>query len=107
MKENYRKSIIYSNTQKAGILEKTRKGYRFTYEKSFIKNNVPISISLPLRKEPYESRELFPFFQGLLPEGWYLELVSSKLKVDKNDDFGLLLSTCKETIGAISIEEIL
>ncbi len=107
MQKNYRKAIVYSNKQKAGILEETAKGYEFMYEKEFIEGKVPISLSLPLREDPYESNELFPFFQGLLPEGWYLEMVSSTLKIDKNDDYGLLLSTCKETIGAISVEEIL
>ncbi|MCK5398818.1 HipA N-terminal domain-containing protein [bacterium] len=88
-------------------MEETEGGYKFTYEKEFIQENVPISISLPLRKAPYEDDELFPFFQGLLPEGWYLEVVSSTLKIDKDDDFGILLSTCRETIGSISVEELL
>ncbi|MCK5598547.1 HipA N-terminal domain-containing protein [bacterium] len=107
MRSDFRKAVIYSNEQKAGILEETEGGYKFTYEKEFIQENVPISISLPLRKAPYEDDELFPFFQGLLPEGWYLEVVSSTLKIDKDDDFGILLSTCRETIGSISVEELL
>ena len=107
MEKNYRKAIVYSNRQRAGILEETAEGYMFTYENEFIEKKVPISVSLPLREEPYENNELFPFFQGLLPEGWYLEMVSSTLKIDKDDDYGLLLSTCIETIGTISIEEIL
>lgn len=104
---NYRKAIVYSNNQKACVLEETAKGYKFTYEDDFIKKNVPISVTLPLRSEPYESEDLFPFFQGLLPEGWYLEIVASTLKIDKEDDYGILLATCKETIGAISIKEII
>ena len=60
-----------------------------------LKKNVPISVTLPLRNEPYESEDLFPFFQGLLPEGWYLEIVASTLKIDKEDDYGILLATCK------------
>ena len=106
MAKNYRKAIVYSNNKKAGILEETESGYKFTYDKNFIKKNVPISISLPLQTKPYESNQLLPFFQGLLPEGWYLEIVASTLKIDKEDDYGILLATCKETIGAISIEEI-
>ena len=106
MKKNYRKAIVFSNRQKAGILEETERGYKFTYDKDFIDKQVPISISLPLQEEPYESEELFPFFQGLLPEGWYLDIVASTLKIDKEDDYGILLATCKETIGAISIKEI-
>ena len=106
MTGSYRKAIVYSNDIKAGILEETESGYRFTYDKDFITQNVPISLSLPLRDEPYESKDLFPFFQGLIPEGWYLDIVSSTLKIDRDDDYGILLATCKETIGAITIEEL-
>jgi serine/threonine-protein kinase HipA len=42
---------------------------------------------------------------GLLPEGWYLDLASKKLKIDKDDKFGLLLATCKDTVGAVSIRQ--
>ncbi len=106
MTDNYRKAIVYSGGIKAGILEETETGYRFTYDEDFIGHNVPVSLSLPLRKEPYESKDLFPFFQGLIPEGWYLDIVSSTLKIDRDDDYGILLATCKETIGAISVEEL-
>jgi len=102
----YRKAKVLFKNELAGIIEETENGYRFTYNGVFSKKNVPISVSLPLRAEPYESKKLFSFFEGLLPEGWYKDLVSSKLKIDKNDHFGLLLATCQETIGAVSIEVI-
>ena len=107
MEKNNRKAIIYFYNHKAGILEETEKGYKFTYAKEFIDRKVPISLSLPLREEPYENEQLFPFFMGLLPEGWYLEMVAATLKIDKDDAFGILIRTSKETIGTISIEEIL
>jgi serine/threonine-protein kinase HipA len=50
-------------------------------------------LGLPLRHEPYESPAFFPFFEGMLPEGWYLDIVSKTLKVDPEDRFGLLLAT--------------
>lgn len=106
MSDSYRKAIVYSNGRKAGILEETETGCRFTYDKHFMDQNVPISVSLPLQETPYESGELFPFFQGLLPEGWYLDIVASTLKIDRDDDFGILLAACGETVGAVSIEEI-
>ena len=103
----YRKAKILFKNEPAGIIEETENGYRFSYNAEFIKNRIPISISLPLRAEPYESKTLFSFFEGLLPEGWYMDLVSSKLKIDKNDHFGLLLATCRDTIGAVSIEDLI
>lgn len=106
MKDKLRKAVVYSNGRKAGILEETGTGYKFTYDKDFIQGNVPISVSLLLKEEAYESERLFPFFQGLLPEGWYLDIVASTLKIDKEDDYGILLAACKETIGAVTIEKI-
>ena len=64
-----------------------------------------ISLTIPLRKEPYISKTLFSFFDGLIPEGWLLNVVSRNWKIDINDRFGLLLVSCKDTIGNVSIEE--
>lgn len=102
----YRKAIVYFKDIEAGVLEEYEKGFRFTYKEDFKKKRIPISLSLPLLDSPHESSELFPFFVGLLPEGWYLDIVLTALKIDKNDPFGLLLSTCAETAGAVSIKEI-
>lgn len=101
-----RKAVVKFKNDIAGVLEETNNGFKFTYEKSFLENNSPISLSLPLSENSYESEHLFSFFSGLLPEGWYLDIVCKTLKIDENDVFGLLLATCKDTIGAVSIEEI-
>ncbi len=61
---------------------------------------------MPLQEEPYISEGLHPFFENLLPEGWYLEIVSKKLKISKEDAFGLLLGTCSDCIGAVEIERL-
>jgi serine/threonine-protein kinase HipA len=102
----YRKALVYFKDIEAGVLEEYENGFRFTYKEDFKKKRIPISLSLPLLDSPHESSELFPFFVGLLPEGWYLDIVLTALKIDKNDPFGLLLSTCAETAGAVSIKEI-
>jgi serine/threonine-protein kinase HipA len=101
-----RKAIVRFKDEVAGILEETNTGFRFTYDKDFLKKNIGISLSLPPVEEPYESNDLFSFFTGLLPEGWYLDIVSKTLKIDEEDVFGILLATCKDTIGAVSIERI-
>jgi serine/threonine-protein kinase HipA len=61
---------------------------------------------MPLREEPYISEGLHPFFEGLLPEGWYLGIVLAKLKLPRSDAFGLLLGTCSDCIGAAEIEPL-
>ena len=102
----FRKALVLFKNQEAGILEEIEKGYRFTYKDSFIKSYHSISVSLPKEQIIFEDGALFPFFLGLLPEGWYLELVSKIMKIDKDNKFELLLATCEDTIGAVTIKEI-
>jgi len=103
---NHRKAIAMFKDREAGILEETEKGFKFTYNESFIKNGASISVSMPITKKIHESSKLFPFFEGMLPEGWYLDIVTKKLKIDKNDAFGLLIATSNSTIGAVWIKNI-
>ncbi|MGO8750354.1 MAG: HipA N-terminal domain-containing protein [Thermoguttaceae bacterium] len=67
---------------------------------------LPVSLTLPLRGEPYVSEGLHPFFENLLPEGWLLEVTTKKLKISKADAFGLLLATCGDCVGAVEIEPV-
>jgi HipA-like protein len=88
-----------------GFVEETAQGMRFCYSAQWLAraDAVPISLTLPLREEPYESRGLHPFFDNLLPEGWLLELSTAKLKIPKDDAFGLLLATCADCAGAVEL----
>ena len=104
---SYRKADIYVHESKAGILEETDTGYRFEYDSSYLtqKNAEPISLTLPLQDEPYQSHVLFPFFDGLIPEGWLLDVVEETWKVNPKDRMGLLLVSCRDTIGHVSVRE--
>jgi serine/threonine-protein kinase HipA len=98
--------VFYQDTL-AGYLAETPQGYLFQYAAAFLNRHTPISLSLPLQKDPFISPELFPFFRGLLPEGWYLDLVSTTQKVDEKDAFGLLLTTAtQDSIGAVTIRPL-
>jgi len=98
---------VFYNNEFAGYIGETKDGFIFQYNKNFLRKNIYIAISLPLREEPYESKELFPFFRGLLPEGWYLDIVAAVQKVDREDLFGLLLCTTSvDTIGAVTVRRI-
>ena len=105
MNNNPSHAVVYYDKKKAGILSKTSAGYKFTYDPVYLTdpNVMPISLGMPLRPEKYESKNLFPFFDGLLPEGWLLDLICAAAKIDKNDGFGLLLHTGQDPIGAVSI----
>lgn len=99
---------IFYGDKRAGELRKTDTGFEFAYDGAYRSDAEarPISLSMPLRAGKYESKALFPFFEGLLPEGWLLELICASAKIDKNDKFRLLLHTGQDPIGAISIQAI-
>ena len=103
----FRKAYVYVRNVFAGILSETDSGYQFAYDVDYLRseNASPVSLSLPLRDEPYDSGTLFPFFDGLIPEGWLLGVVSRNWKIDTKDRFSLLLVACKEGIGNVSIVE--
>ena len=104
--DKLREAQVFYKNELAGHITETQNAYVFQYDTEFSKKNIPISISLPPREEPYHSKELFAFFKGLLPEGWYLNIVSRTLKVDTKDFFGLLLaSTSCDTIGAVTVRK--
>ena len=103
----FRKACVYVRNVFAGILSETDSGYRFAYDEDYLRseNASAVSLTLPLRDEPYDSATLFPFFDGLIPEGWLLGVVSRNWKIDTRDRFGLLLVACKDGIGNVSIAE--
>ena len=105
--EAFRTAYVYVRKVFAGILSETDFGYSFSYDNDYLKmeNAVAVSLTLPLSNEPYNSKILFPFFDGLIPEGWLLNVVSRNWKIDSKDRFGLLLVACKDAIGNVSITE--
>ncbi|MDH3974033.1 MAG: HipA N-terminal domain-containing protein [Deltaproteobacteria bacterium] len=100
-----RRGIICHRGVEAGILEKGGEGYRFIYLPEYLarKDAEAISLTLPLREETFESEKMFPYFLGLIPEGWLLDLTRRTLKVDPENVFEILLRCCKDCIGATSI----
>ena len=61
---------------------------------------------MPVSEEIYKDKRLFPFFEGLIPEGWLLEIAAESWKINKNDRMGLLLACCKNCIGAVSVQPL-
>jgi serine/threonine-protein kinase HipA len=96
---------IYMRDQLAGILTEDENGYSFCYNKEYLCINEAeaISLTLPLQEETYHSNVLFPFFDGLIPEGWLLGIAERSWKIDQRDRMSLLLACCKDCIGAVSV----
>lgn len=103
-----RKAIIKMDTQIAGWLTQDENGYHFEYDPAYLSqtNAKPISLTLPLQEKVFTSNMLFPFFDGLIPEGWLLDIVEKNWKLNPRDRMGLLLACCKDCIGAVSVEEV-
>ena len=89
----------------AGILTEDENGYTFVYNVDYLqkKDTKAVSLTLPLSEKPYNSQVLFPFFDGLIPEGWLLDIAVQSWKINLRDRMSLLLACCKDCIGAVSI----
>ena len=91
----------------AGIVEQNEGFYSFTYDDAYLKspNPKPVSLALPLRSEPYKQKMMIPFFDGLIPEGWLLNIITTNWKINSRDRMALLLIACRDCIGDVSVVE--
>jgi len=99
---------VFVQNRFAGMIQETEEGYEFQYDKEYLEMDDALSVSLtmPLQAAPYTSSTLFPFFDGLIPEGWLLGVVERNWKLDGKDRFGLLLVACGDCIGDVRIEKM-
>ena len=100
-----RRVEIRLDGRRCGVLEECEEGARFVYDAEYLASPeaVPVSLTMPLRAEPYAHPRLHPFFENLLPEGWLLDIATTKLKVQVDDAFGLLAATCRDCMGAVEV----
>ena len=105
--KTFRTGSVYVQNRYAGVIGETDEGYRFTYDEEYMAsdNSLPVCINMPCRSEAYESSILFPFFDGLIPEGWLLNVSAKNWKLDRSDRFGLLLVCCEDCIGDVAVRE--
>ena len=101
-----RRGVVGLDGRRVGEITEIDEAHtRFVYDAEWVSrpDAVPVSLTLPLRAEPYDSKGLHPFFENLLPEGWLLQLSTNKLKIPADDELGLLLATCADCVGAVEI----
>jgi len=100
-----RSAKIFYDDSYAGILTESDDGYTFSYDEAY--SNSPdamaVSLTFPLQSEPFHDSYLFPFFDGLIPEGWLLDIAHRSWKIDIRDRMGLLLACCQDCIGMVSV----
>jgi HipA-like protein len=101
---------IYRNGLLAGTLtEENRNRYVFRYDDNYFNDagKPGISLTLPKTQKEYCSEYLFPFFFNMLSEGVNRKLQNTHLKIDQEDNFGLLAATAQyDTIGAITVKTL-
>ena len=99
---------IYMRDQLAGVLVEDESGYTFSYDTTYLSSSdaEAISLTLPLQEQDFHDTVLFPFFDGLIPEGWLLDIAENTWKINTRDRMSLLLACCKDCIGAVSVVPI-
>ena len=104
-----KQAIVFLRNIKAGILTEDENGYTFEYNTEYLStaNAEAISLTLPLSNRPYHDKVLFPFFDGLIPEGWLLDIAEKNWKIDTRDRMSLLLACCKDCIGSVGVEPVI
>jgi len=100
-----RQGRVFCNGIAAGIITEDERGYTFVYDEAYI--SMPgvqsVSLTLPLRQELYVNNVMFSFFDGLIPEGWMLNIAERNWKINRRDRMGLLLTCCRDCIGNVSV----
>lgn len=100
--------ILYNNLF-CGLLTETDDGtFTFQYDEDYVNRHPSqfITFTMPVRNKEYKDKRLFAFFEGLIPEGWLLNIASKNWKINRNDRMGLLLACCQNCIGAVSVQPI-
>ena len=104
-----KQAVVFLRGIKAGILIENENGYTFEYDAAYLASDTAkaVSLTLPLSEKPYSDKVLFPFFDGLIPEGWLLDIAEKNWKIDTRDRMSLLLACCKDCIGAVGVEPLI
>ncbi|MDY5491550.1 MAG: HipA N-terminal domain-containing protein [Prevotella sp.] len=100
-----KRAKIFMYDRYAGLLTEDENGFTFAYDTAYMEQEgiEAISLTMPLREAPYKDKVLFPFFDGLIPEGWLLGIAERSWKINQRDRMSLLLACCKDCIGAVSV----
>ncbi len=104
-----KQAVVLLRGKKAGLLTEDENGYTFQYDADFLASDraEAVSLTLPLTNDVYRDKTLFPFFDGLIPEGWLLDIAEKNWKIDARDRMSLLMVCCKDCIGAVGVEPII
>ena len=100
-----RSAEICLHGTRVGVLNELDNGHcQFQYDFDYA--GAPVSVTMPVKPEPYNFGTFPPFFDGLLPEGLMLEALLRQLKIDRRDSFAQLCAVGGDLVGAVTVEQI-
>ena len=104
-----KQAVVFLRGIRTGVLTEDENGYTFEYDADYLASAdvEAVSLTLPLSDKPYRDKVLFPFFDGLIPEGWLLDIAEKNWKIDARDRMSLLVTCCKDCIGAVGVAPII
>lgn len=79
--------------------------WSFRYADAYLgsRKPVPLSVMLPLQREPFAGAVVSNWFGNLLPEGAVRETIERRLRLPPRDNFALLTAIGGECAGAVSL----
>lgn len=98
--------VLYKGVEAGILIQHDDGAFVFRYHDSWFvdKSKPSISLTLSKKQQEYSSEYLFSFFYNMLPEGANKQMLCQSKRVDKSDDFGLLLASAGvDTIGAVKV----
>lgn len=105
--EEMRKAKVYVKGIEAGILTELVQGKEYLFEYLEEYKGLEISLTMPTNQRVYKFKNFPPFFDGLLPEGIQLEGLLKIRKIDRSDYFSQLIAIGEDTVGAVTVKELM
>lgn len=96
---------VYLGQYRVGqLIQKDQGQLAFGYAETWLSHPgaMPLSHSLPLRKERFNQKECHGFFAGILPEQDLRETIARNLGISAGNDFALLEQIGGECAGAVT-----
>jgi len=102
------RAAVFFHGIRCGTISRIDGRYRFAYTPEYLARSdaTPLSRSLPLRAERFEADHLFPYFAGLVSEGWLLRQQSVLERIDPGDYLTLLAHNGEDLAGAVTVKPI-
>ena len=88
-----RKAKVFIYNKLSGFLIESEEGYSFVYDIKYLTGSFakPVSLTLPLQDKPHVSSTMIAYFDGLIPEGWLLEIAEKSWKLNARDRMGSVI----------------